>query len=80
MVVADPSCYPDSGQSDGERPPRMPRWVKISLIVVAILVLLFLVLKLTGIGGQHGPGRHLSEGSTLSAVTEVFVPAAGGSG
>jgi hypothetical protein len=29
-------------------------------IVIGILILLFLVLQLTGIAGQHGPGRHMS--------------------
>ncbi len=46
--------------ADRHAPPGMPRWVKVSAIVVGVLLLLFLVLKLTGIGGEHGPGRHLS--------------------
>lgn len=41
-----------------EGPPPMPRWVKTSLIVVGILLVLFLVLQLTGMLGQHGPGMH----------------------
>lgn len=36
----------------------MPRWVKISLAVAAVVVLVVLVALLSG--GQHGPGRHLS--------------------
>lgn len=43
-----------------ETPPRMPRWVKIAAIVVGVLILVFLVLQLTGIAGQHGPSRHFS--------------------
>ena len=35
----------------------MPRWVKIFLIVAAVLVVLLVVGMLIG-GGQHGPGRH----------------------
>ena len=51
-------------------PPRMPRWVKVSAIVVGVLILLFLVLQLTGIGGQHGPGRHVTgHGALLESVT-----------
>lgn len=42
------------------QPPEMPRWVKVSGAIAIILVLLFVILKLTGIGGEHGPGRHLS--------------------
>jgi hypothetical protein len=33
--------------------------VKISLIVVGILIAAFVVLNLTGWGGQHGPRRHM---------------------
>jgi hypothetical protein len=45
---------PDRGPNTG-----MPRWVKVSLIVVAVLVLAFVILNLTGIDpGNHGPGRH----------------------
>jgi hypothetical protein len=35
----------------------MPRWLKVSLIIVAVLAVLVVVLMLTGVlGGQHGPG------------------------
>ena len=36
----------------------MPRWVRVAAIVVGALVLIFIVLQLLGVGGQHGPGRH----------------------
>jgi hypothetical protein len=36
----------------------MPRWVKVSLIVVAALVLLFVGMQLAGVGPEHGPSRH----------------------
>lgn len=36
----------------------MPRWVKVSLIVGLALVLLFVLAQVTGLGGDHGPGRH----------------------
>lgn len=55
--MADPTRRPDI-----DAPPKVPRWLKISAIVVGILVLVFLVLQLTGVGGQHGPGRHLPGG------------------
>jgi hypothetical protein len=35
-----------------------PRWVKVAGLIVLALVLLFVVLKLTGLGGSHSPGRH----------------------
>lgn len=45
-------------QPDSETPPGIPRWVKIGGIIVILLILLVVVLKLTGIGGDHGPSRH----------------------
>ena len=49
---------------DGGTPPGMPRWVKVAAIVVGVLILVFLVLQLTGVAGDHGPGRHSSAGIT----------------
>lgn len=43
-----------------EGPPSTPRWVKVFGIIVIVLVLLFVILKVLGIGGEHGPSRHLS--------------------
>ena len=48
--------------ADGGQGPGTPRWVKMIGIVVAVVVLLVAVAKLTGIGGEHGPGRHVSGG------------------
>ena len=42
--------------------PGTPRWVKVIGIVVIVLVLLFGGLKLFGVGGEHGPGRHTQSG------------------
>ncbi|HLE97092.1 MAG TPA: hypothetical protein VI997_06955 [Candidatus Thermoplasmatota archaeon] len=47
----------------------IPRWVKISGIVVLVLLLLFLGLKAFGVGGEHGPMRHLpSSGDGASTI------------
>nr|WP_115422091.1 hypothetical protein [Sinorhizobium sp. M14] len=40
--------------------PGMPRWVKVSGIIVGVVILLAVVLMVSGVGGPHGPGRHLS--------------------
>lgn len=45
-------------QSADKRPPRFPRWVLVTLIVVGALVTLLVVLELTGAAGDHGPGQH----------------------
>ncbi|MBI4496381.1 MAG: hypothetical protein HY689_00555 [Chloroflexi bacterium] len=39
--------------------PGTPRWVKVLGIIAIVLVLLVVVILFTGLGGQHGPGRHL---------------------
>jgi hypothetical protein len=54
---------------DHGTPPRMPRWVRVAVIIVGLLVLLFVVLQLTGIGGEHGPRRHVSGPSTPAVAT-----------
>ena len=47
-----------------DRPPYpgMPRWVKVSGIILIVLVLLVVIIMLTGVGGEHGPGRHMPSG------------------
>jgi hypothetical protein len=49
MLVAPP---PDDGHAG------IPRWVRISLLVVGALVLVFILANVTGVAGDHGPGRH----------------------
>jgi hypothetical protein len=46
--MADPPSYPGA-----------PRWVKVSGIIAIVLVLLVIIAVFTGVGGPHGPGRHL---------------------
>ncbi|MGH3735181.1 MAG: hypothetical protein ACRDT6_06110 [Micromonosporaceae bacterium] len=38
-------------------PDGLPRWLKLAVIVLALLALLGLVAFLVG-GGEHGPSRH----------------------
>ncbi len=60
--MADLPRYRDTGEdagvaADRGSPPRMPRWVKVSGIIVAVLVLLLVIVMLIA-GGGHGPSRH----------------------
>ncbi|CEO91183.1 conserved hypothetical protein (plasmid) [Sinorhizobium fredii HH103] len=44
--------------------PGTPRWVKISGVILGVLIMLAAILMVSGIGGPHGPGRHLSPADT----------------
>jgi hypothetical protein len=56
---------------DRSTPPAMPRWVKLSAVVLGLLVLIFVILHLLGGGG---PGRHMS-GQGAPAITLALVAA-----
>lgn len=42
--------------------PGAPRWVKVLGIVAIGLLLLAVIIVFTGVGGPHGPGRHIPPG------------------
>ena len=67
MIEQPPNVEHQSDTGRGA-PPGMPRWVKIAAMTVGVLILLFVILRLTGIGGEHGPGRHMS-GSASQPVS-----------
>lgn len=87
-LMADPTRRPDAGDAAREpdrrpatAPPRAPRWVKVSAIVVVVLVLLVVVVKLTGVAGSgHGPGRHTGAGEMAFSVTALPASTAGSAG
>ncbi len=63
--MIDPSPDPEAQDELGagpvhEAPPSTPSWVKISGIILLLLILGFVILKLAGVGDDHGPGRHTS--------------------
>jgi hypothetical protein len=55
--MTDSTGYP---RDEGSGYPGMPRWVKVSLVIVGALAVLFAVLMATAGdgGGGHGPGNH----------------------
>jgi hypothetical protein len=64
--MADPS--PDTADDEGT-----PRWVKVSGIVAAVLVVVLGIMLLTG----HGPGRHFSHASgDVGGAAPVQAPTA----
>lgn len=62
-------------------PPQVPRWVKVSAIIVGVLILVLVIVKLTSLDGEHGPGRHIGASGTPSAgITEIQVLPVGNPG
>lgn len=51
----------------------VPRWVKALVLVTAVLLLLVALVMVTGVGGEHGPSRHLGQrrGSETSGMSLV---------
>lgn len=50
-----------------------PRWVKVSALIALIVALVFVLLAVTGLGGEHGPGRH-AVGGTETALARTATP------
>ena len=69
----------DRSRADGDAPPGVPRWVKLSGIAVLTLILLVVVFKLTGVLDRgHGPGRHGPGQHSSSDVPRAARPALNG--
>ena len=47
-----------------------PRWVKMFGIIALVLVLLLGIVMFTGVGGEHGPGRHILGPTPTIAVQQ----------
>ena len=58
---------------DTASPPGMPLWVKAAAVVVALLLAVYLVLVLTGQGGEHGPGMHSSSGTSPAGEAALLL-------
>lgn len=66
----DPGMAPDHRPGEG-----MPRWVKVSGLVVLLVAVLAVILLLLGGPGDHGPGRHgLAAGSSVLVLAQGHVP------
>ena len=57
-----------------DEPVGPPRWVKVTGVVVAVVVLLFIVLHLITGGGGHGSGRHSLGHVPTSTVVALGAP------
>ena len=68
--MTDRSTGPnDDTRSSDELPPTTPRWVKVSLITVGVLVLIALVAMLGG--ENHGPSRHFDSAPLSNTATDL---------
>ncbi|HBY94650.1 MAG: hypothetical protein M5U01_03475 [Ardenticatenaceae bacterium] len=67
--------------ADRESTYSTPRWVKVLGIIVLVVALLVVVVLVTGVGGPHGPGRHIPSGETPpSSVIAGHLPSRTGLG
>lgn len=69
LPESEPQAAGQAVGRDGGTRAGMPRWVRVSLIVGLVVVLLFVVAKVTGLGGDHGSGRH-GGGDAPSSVVD----------
>jgi hypothetical protein len=52
--------------------PGIPRWVKVSGIIVIVLIVLVVVLLVIGLGSDHGPGRHSASSEPAQGRAEMM--------
>lgn len=65
---------PETGaRPTADQPPSTPGWVKAFVIVLIVLALLAAVAFATGLGGEHGPGRHLPSGNGGHLMTSSLI-------
>ena len=61
--MANRPPYPDTDSGpERESSTGTPRWAKVFGIITLALVLLVVVIVASGVGGDHGPGRHMPSG------------------
>jgi uncharacterized cupredoxin-like copper-binding protein len=65
-----------SAMTDGGSPPGMPRWVKVSGIIIGVLILLGVVITMVG-GVEHGPGLHGPVGDASADHADDATPIEG---
>lgn len=57
--MSDPLSDSERNDDHQEASPGMPRWVKVSVVVVLIVAAVLVVVMALS-GGEHGPGLHTS--------------------
>lgn len=81
--MREPSSIPERRETHPETAPGRepstgtPRWVKVFGIVALVLIALFVILQLLGVGGSHGPSRHSQPAGEFSGAPSSFSVMAG---
>lgn len=57
--------------------PRLPRWVKLAGLTIAILAILGVLIMLFLGGGEHGPSRHGNNNTPSNDIPSHSPPAGG---
>ena len=73
MTEQDPAAEQDDAVADGTG---MPRWVKVTGLVVVLLAVAFVVSSLAGV--DHGPGQHGSGAAPAAGTPQGHTMPAGG--
>lgn len=61
------STAPNTNQPSDDSYTGMPKWVKWTLLAVLALVVILVVLRFV-VGGNHGPGNHMSAPTYATAA------------
>ena len=70
MTELGPTPDGDQARSLGGGTSGTPRWVKVFGAIALVVAAVFIILLVSGRGGEHGPGRHSSfdGGATAAGV------------
>jgi hypothetical protein len=68
--MTEPLRKPDGDDGSGGAPPGMPRWVKVSALVVLVIAVVLVVTMLV-VGGEHGPGLHSGAADPTRSVASL---------
>jgi len=73
--MTDPTSRMDTSAATEFQRRGMPRWVKVSLLVVVALIGVFVILSLLGVApGDHGPTRHVPGGGAPASTAPEHGP------
>jgi hypothetical protein len=70
QIIPGETTMPKTGR---ETTYSTPRWVKVFGIIALVVALLVVVMLVTGVGGEHGPGRHNPSGGAAETPSATLV-------